>query len=277
MLTAVHIYRSETEHFDLTIGGAGSFKITNIDGLDPVPAVYNNVNLGDVGRANYGYGAIGTRTIKFHIALEPAWAAGVRVQELRNLLYSYFPVETLLSLRFFDSVLGEVKIEGKVEEISPIIFTDEPTVQVSVLCAKSQFESVTETVIANLPLTASGDYRESTIAYEGTAQTGFRYEVATPSGPVDYISAPGISLGYAPDLQAGQKALFSTVWDDRYLKYNTTGSTIVDYSDEAYFFSEREDHFLPGSNLVRFLVYIGSTVPNFTVQNVRWFNKYSSL
>jgi hypothetical protein len=72
------------------------------------------------------------------LGLNPNWVDQT-VASLRRVLYRYLMPEAWTKLRFFSDDMPTVDIEGYVESFDPNMFTQDPEIQVSIICPKPDF------------------------------------------------------------------------------------------------------------------------------------------
>lgn len=183
MITRMEVISAQPGVPDLPLGdfmpNDQAIQIRNIEGLGPVKA--------DITTTGYatGRGEISTgssmlkRNIVLTFGLTPNWVDQT-ITSLRHLLYAYFMPEIPVHLRFYLDELPSVYIDGIVESLEPNIFSQDPEIQISILCLKPDFIDVDETVLSG-PIVSGTP--EATINYIGTISTGFKVQITTPLDP----------------------------------------------------------------------------------------------
>jgi hypothetical protein len=165
-------------------------QIRNIEGLGPVKA--------DVALTPYATGrgelfqgsSTPKRNIVLTLGLNPNWTDQT-MASLRQLLYRYFMPENWGTFKFFTNEIPPVYINGVVESFEPNIFSQDPEIQVSILCPKPDFIDSGATFVNGVSGGLIGA-APVTIEYEGTAPTGFIIRV-TPTNPLaEYSGNIGI-------------------------------------------------------------------------------------
>jgi hypothetical protein len=142
-------------------------EIRNIDGLGPVKSEISTTPFA-TGRGNLFQDAFtGMRNIVITFGLNPNWA-DQSITSLRQLLYSYFMVERFVTLQFSSDELPTVQIKGIVESLEPNMFSQDPEIQVSILCPSPDFLDVNLTTI-----TGEVNDAEVVVDYVGTVRSGF--------------------------------------------------------------------------------------------------------
>lgn len=108
--------------------------ITNIDGLGPAQANINLTDMATVDGGKFSSARQQTRNIvfTFQLMMEPT------VEDVRITLYKYFPIKKNITVRFrTDRRIAEAT--GYVESITPDIFQEKVTCQVSIICPDPNF------------------------------------------------------------------------------------------------------------------------------------------
>jgi len=184
VLTKMEVFSSNPSAPELPLGGFmpndDTVQIRSIDGLGPVKAEITSTNLA-AGRGEVPQGSsTGKRNIVMNLGLNPDW----RVQTLtalRQRLYAYFMPEEWCKLRFFSDEMPTVDIEGVVESVEPNIFSQDPEIQISVICFRPDFIEADTTVYFG---TVDDGTTELEFDYIGTVTTGFELRIdRTPANP----------------------------------------------------------------------------------------------
>lgn len=186
-------YLGEEIVLDLMNPWKNGLAITDIEGIGVVKATINYTEnaSGDGGR--YNSSRIGTRNIVFTI--RPLSIGFQTVEDSRQLLYRYFHIKQLVTLDF-TTERRHARITGYVEDNDPNIFSDEESVQISIICAdpyfydlkdggetevsfsgtEALFEFPFENNSTSSDLIEFGEItfrREQLIQYNGSAEVGF--------------------------------------------------------------------------------------------------------
>lgn len=157
-------------------------KLLSIDGLGPVKSDIASTPFATGRGEQYQGGSTGKRNIVLTFGLDPNWIDQT-IFSLRQQLYRYFMPENWVRLNFFASaIVPDVYIYGVVESLDPNIFSQDPQIQVSILCHKPDFISVTSTILSGttglLPVTGEPDASLATvIEYAGTVPSGFEVRI----------------------------------------------------------------------------------------------------
>lgn len=138
---AVTNHNRESLTMDLFHPEYTGLNITNIEGLGPVQANINTMEMATVDGAIFSSSRQGTRNIVFTFKL----LMNPTVEDVRLKIYKYFPIKKLVTLRFkTDRRITETS--GYVESITPDIFQKEETCQVSIICMDPNFYASGDTV-----------------------------------------------------------------------------------------------------------------------------------
>ena len=230
MLTGIEV-RNKKGKLVLTLPVAASklgdpYITKDIEGLGPVKA-----DISTAGYANHDGGVlqasrVGLRNITFKVGYRPDYRSNQSVQTLRRELYSYFPPKGEVRLRILSDDYQSVDIVGTVESHDPVLFTQDPEVQISVLCVDPDLKAITETSISsfnNLPIIVS---------YFGTSASGFLFElfVNRPVSLVTLKNNVNPNIVYSTPLIAGDVLSISTIRGDKYVR-RTRGGVVTDDLD----------------------------------------------
>ncbi|ASR80276.1 minor tail protein [Arthrobacter phage Heisenberger] len=192
MLTSVEVYNAVGAFKALipvtAIQNDSPYVITEIGGIGPVKADILTSPYANQAGGFFQSARTGQRNITFKMAYGSVSKTGKTVETLRRELYSIFPPEGGLTLKFFNSEPGapnDVDIVGYVESIMPNIFSKEPEVMVSIICPKPYFYKPDF-------LTRTGWTRESLVVpYQGDAPVGFQAQLVVYSDITKVIISNG--------------------------------------------------------------------------------------
>ena len=223
LITRMEILNWHTSAPELPLGGFmpndDPVQIRNIDGLGPVAAAISSSPFA-TGRGELYQGAsTGKRNIVLTLGLNPNWNDQT-ISSLRQLLYKYLLPEQWTRLRFFSDDLPTVEIAGVVETFEPNIFSQDPEIQISILCPKPDFVDVDATFLAG---TVGDGSTELEIDYIGTVFTGFEFRVRSSTALAEYSGNFIIRNQHANGDQAFQ-VLSVTVNPDMYFSLNSVRS-----------------------------------------------------
>ncbi len=158
------------EHVDNTLALDDSpFQITNIEGLGFVKADLASTARVNVPGETLTGASVGKRNIIIDFRLNPNWAIQ-SIADLRRTLYKYFRPTDSVELTFnSDEAPTPVHIFGTIESMEPEMFTQEPIIQVSILCYEPNFKALTP--IVHTGTTAA--YQSITLDNPGIEPVGF--------------------------------------------------------------------------------------------------------
>lgn len=139
MIKAVTVtnYLGESLTLELSNPFDIGINVRSIEGIGPPKGNvnYTEIASGDGGQFNSARASI--RNITMQLGLMPV----PTVEEARHRVYKYFPLDQQVTLRFeTDKRLCE--ITGWVEECEPDIFSDDETIDISIVCPDPYFYSV---------------------------------------------------------------------------------------------------------------------------------------
>ncbi len=253
------------------------YLVQNIDGLDPVKATLVSSSSAGVDGEQYQSARRETRNIKLTIGLEPDPLMDT-VRGLRKRLYGYFMPKSEVTLTFYDDEGPTVNVVGRVESLEASLFTQEPAVDISIICYDPDF---VDPVTVHLP--ASGQTLQTTsstsdtvISYDGSVSTGtvITLNVDRTLGDFTIYHQPPNDdlrqLDFSAPLVAGDVLTISSVIGDKGVTLTRAGSQ----SSLLYGMSPQSSwiELMPGDN--RLHIYAtGAGVP-YTIDYV---NKYGGL
>lgn len=179
-----------------TLAATDPVQIRDIKGLEPVKAAISTQALGTTAKSNRGEAyqgsSVGARNIVLTMGLNPDWHDQT-VEGLRQLLYAYFMTPLWCKLRFFSDIRPPVDIEGYVESMDPNIFSEDPEVQVSIICPKPDFIDASSTLIYG---EVDDGTLENEFNYIGTVDTGLELRVEQTAGNPTYTGSLQVIVNY---------------------------------------------------------------------------------
>ena len=225
MITRMEVLNWHTAAPELPLGGFmpndDPVQILNIEGLGPVTAAISSSPFA-TGRGELYQGAsTGKRNIVLTLGLNPNWEDQT-ISSLRQLLYKYLLPEQWTRLRFFSDHLPTVDIAGVVETFEPNIFSQDPEIQVSILCPKPDFVDVDATFLTGQVDEPGTDELE--IDYIGTVATGFELRILS-SGVLESYSGNLIVRNKTISIAQAFQVLAVSIDPEKYLSLNTVKST----------------------------------------------------
>ncbi len=182
MITRMEVFSAQANAPGISLGGflanSDTVQIRNIEGLGPVKANLSSAPY-STGRGEYFQGSsTGTRNIVLTLGLNPNWVDQT-VSSLRRLLYTYFMTEQWVKLRIFTDDQPPVDIEGIVESCDPNIFSQDPEMQISIICHYPDFvEPDVVNLTGSVPSSlANGMPIENVLNYIGSVPSGFELRI----------------------------------------------------------------------------------------------------
>ena len=182
MIQRMEVFSSRPDVPILPLGGfmpsSDPVHVLNVEGLGPVKAEITSTPFA-TGRGELFQGSTtGKRNIVMTLGLNPDWE-NQTMSTLRQLLYSYLMPEQWVKLKFFSDHLPTCAIEGYVESFEPNMFSQDPEVQVSIICPKPDFIEENATILNG---TVDDGTIEVVYEYIGTVETGLELRIdSTPT------------------------------------------------------------------------------------------------
>ena len=269
MLTRLNV-RSDVNITSLALSlqdAANGYIVKDIQGLDPVKATITSSPFAGLDGEQFQASRREARNIVMTIGIE-AYSGGATVEELRRALYSYFlPKRTVTLTFYFADMYGNIpagsvrQIEGQVESFETALFSKDPEIAISIMCFDPNFSGGgTYTVNGN---TTSGS-TEQTIEYDGTVETGFKFELNVNRAMSDFVmtvrrpNSTQESLTFAMSLLNGDKVTINTDPKNKYatlLRGGVESSVLYAVAPTS-----KWPKLYPGENYLRVLVS-GASVP----------------
>lgn len=260
---------------------SAGFVVKNIAGLTPVKATLVSSSFANVDGEQYHSSRRDARNIVFTLGLKPDYAV-TDVETLRDQLYGYFMPKstTLLTFTAFDKFTQnfaeqskDFDIAGRIESCDGDIFTEDPELQVSVMCYDPDFYDPTEIVVDGATVF---DLTESIVTYDGTVDTGVIFTLSPNrdlSAFTIFHQPPDGSLrtiDFSFPLLAGDTLAISSVPGSKYAQRTSGGvqsSVLYGISPQSGWLTLE-----PGDNKIR--VYAEGTPIPYTIE---YTNKYGGL
>lgn len=132
---SLKIENSNGEMFELT-HDTKNYYITDVEGLTPPPTVVNTATAGIIDGTFFNSARVEQRNIVITVVL-----AG-DIEANRQRLYKIFPRKTPCTV-YFKNKNRNVKIEGYVEMLEGSLFSQQETMQISIICPRPYFEALT--------------------------------------------------------------------------------------------------------------------------------------
>lgn len=234
--------------------------VDEVEGLDPVKATLVSSSFAGADGEQYHSSRRESRNIKIKLGLEPDYIE-TTVADLRSRLYAFFMPKSESFLRFWMDSGLYVDIAGRVESAQAPLFTQEPGVDVSVMCFNPDF-------IDPNPISISGTSTalnvDTVIPYLGTVDTGVVFTVrpdrAVPQFTIYHEPPDGTlrQLDFSTALSAGDVLRISTVTGAKSVtltRGNTVSSVLYGMSPQSNWIELQ-----PGDNRLRLYVE-GAPIP----------------
>lgn len=154
--------------------------LRDITGIEPVTATINSKGYGEQDGEFYIGGHVPKRNIVMKFGLNASGGPS-SVSAARTLCYGYMMTKSKVQLRFLTDDHLPVEISGYVESLQPDRFSEDPAMQVSIICPKPNFLGELREVRGESGI----DPDEIEIAYNGNLATGIQF--ALDGGNADYV------------------------------------------------------------------------------------------
>lgn len=265
MITLIEARTLQGTLLSLPLGDVSAgYSVQKVAGLDPVKATIVSSSYATADGEQYQSSRREKRNIVIGLGFETDYVSN-SVRSLRKRLYEFFQPKSYVSLRFYDDDGLTVNISGRVESFDSDLFSEDPTVDISILCFDPDFANVN-------PVTISGSTVNSTtnrlIRYDGDIETGFTLTLNVNQSLTEFTiyntGEDGLtkSLDIQASLVSGDVVTISTVSGAKSVKLTRSGVT----TSLLYGMTTQSDwiEFFPGDN--RFRVYItGSTTISYSI------------
>lgn len=153
--------------------------LRDITGLEPVTAAINSKGYGEQDGEFYIGGHLPKRNIVMKFGLNASSPASVA--NARTLCYGYMMTKSKVQLRFLTDEHVPLEITGYVESIQPDRFSEDPAMQVSIICPKPNLVTDRREVRGNSGVSPA----EVEILYNGNLATGISFIL--DMGTHDYV------------------------------------------------------------------------------------------
>ena len=146
-MVTVTNYLGESITMELGSPEKSGFLIQNIEGLGPSKATINLTELTTSDGSVFNSARVNSRNILFTLKL----LSDPNVETTRQKTYKYFPIKKNIKLEF-ETDNRNCEIYGVVESNEPVIFSNQETTQISILCPDPYFYSkeINNTVFAGI-------------------------------------------------------------------------------------------------------------------------------
>ena len=244
---------------------SGGINLVDVSGLDPVKATLTSSNFALQAGAVFQSARREARniTIKMGVVPDPATQT---VSSIKRKIYSVFREGTKILMKFYDDdptppVSDGYQIYGYVETCTGPIFTQDPEVNISVMCFDPNFfdsEAVTVTGLT------TADAAPTAIDYAGTTEAGLTLTLnvnrSLSEFQINQVDADGNSwtMDVVALFEVGDVVTITTMSGNRtasLLRAGVTTSIVYAVSPQATWLQ-----LSPGSNTIQF-VATGAAIP----------------
>lgn len=210
----------------LTFNMSGSeYIVKNIDGLGPVKSEVTTMGVPTEAGSRFMTARDVARNIVLTIGFQPNYGLGSSYEGLRRALYAALVPSTKVQLIFTDSVLGVMTIDGYVETHEPDIFSQDPQVQISVICPTPYFTGTPG--YQSFPIASGPSF---SLNYPGDVPVGFIFDadfigntsqLYVGNQPVVYFGFVNFNFSFLN----GDHVYFNTIPGDRDATYERSAAT----------------------------------------------------
>jgi len=255
---------------------SSGLRVAKVEGLDPVKASLVSSGFANSDGEIFQSSRRETRNIKFNIELDPTAESGDTIRDLRKKLYRFFMPESEVRLTFVLEEGLDVDIVGRVESCETDHFSQEPAVDISIICFDPDFVDPTPIVVTGM---TTADAAPKIIEYEGTVEVG----VVVTLGPIVEAIPDFVLYHTLPNdevrtlefdnitLAVGDTLTISTVFGSKGATLTHNGSS----SSALYGISPQSNWIAlePGENQLKLF----SSVAGGSPWTVGYLNKYGGL
>lgn len=275
MLQQILLTNSQGSILELNLNDVSSgIVVDSVDGLDPVKATLVSSSFSTLDGGRFQSSRRDVRNIVLHLAIEPNWALET-VQTVRKRIYDFFMPKSKIMFQFYDSLTGlnSADISGYVESCETPLFSQEPMVDVSIMCYDPDFVDHNVTTVSQSTVATSATFN---IDYTGTVETGIKFALnlnrSLSEFTIKSTTGDGTvrTMDFAYALVSGNVLEVSTVPGNKYVDLIVSGvRTPILYSLARL---SKWIDLQPGSNI--FNVYaVGAAIP-FTIS---YYKRYGGL
>lgn len=268
MITLIEVRTPQGTLLSLPLSDTSDgYSVQDVDGLDPVKATIVSSAFAATDGEQYQSSRREKRNITMKIGIESDYSTN-SVRELRKRLYGFFLPKSEVDLRFYDDEGLVVNIPGRVEYCQTALFTNEPAVDISIICFDSDF-------LDNVSSSFSGNTVSSTaetlIQYDGEIETGFVFTLNVNRTLTEFTIYNRMeddtiqSLDVQASLVAGDVVTVSTVSGDKRVTLTRSGLT----SSLLYAQSGSWIELFPGDNHFRAYA-VGAAIPYTVAYTARY-------
>lgn len=203
----------------------GGYQVAEIDGLGPVKATIVSSSFPGADDEIYQSAKRGARNIKIKVDLDPDFSPDTYTT-LRQRLYSYLMPKSFVTLRFFMTSGLYVDIVGIVEDLSTPLFDEDPQVDISIMCHKSDFLDPRVITVEGLTV---DDNTWTEVVYPGSVESGtvitMNVNRSVPAFTIYKRDDSGTiaQLDFSGDLQNGDTLVVSSLRGNKGITHTRAG------------------------------------------------------
>jgi hypothetical protein len=149
---------------------SNGFIVKEIDGLDPVKSNIVSSEFANIEGQQYQANSRETRNVIIKLGYAPNFGIGETIRVLRSRLYQFFMTGMEVTLTFHMADGLSVQTTGRVEDCAAPLFSQEPQMDISIICFNPDFID-TELQHISGPMTII-DTEPYVFTYEGTVPVG---------------------------------------------------------------------------------------------------------
>lgn len=212
------------------------YQVADIDGLDPVKATFVSTSYAGQDGEQFQSARRGSRNIVIKLDLDPDFVENTYTT-LRKDLYSYFMPKSMVKLRFYMTTGLFVDIDAYVETVSAPMFEQDPNVEISLMCFKSDF---IDPRMVTLTGNTVSDGTNTPINYPGSVEAGLVMTMSVnrnlDSFSMYNIGEDGVlqQVDFSTDLIAGDILVISSLRGSKGITLTRSGvSSSVLYGRSA--------------------------------------------
>lgn len=239
---------------DLTLSFWNSdngYLIEDMTNLGPVKSNISTTDYADFPGSRYQSSRRGDRNIVLTLGLEPGNLLGKTVEQLREDLYRYFPMDKELELVFTyeDPALYPKYIRCHVESADPSIFDKDTKFVISLICPDPDFRT---TYLDLYSPTHAQLLAGFTVNYAGIIPVGFNLQSTLPDdleAPYSLVCTPtgreAMTLGFNNSVRDGGLLEINTLPGERFAKFK--GESLL----ATMYYWSKWPVLYPGNNVIK--------------------------
>ena len=189
MFTKVEVTNSQGALLTLQLGDTtNGINVLEVAGLDPVKATLVTNSFANQDGVIYLSSRRDARNITMKLGFDPD-PATTTLRALRSTLFSFFRPKSQIKLKFFvddtDDVLEDgYVIFGRVETSTSPMFSQEPEVDVSIMCFDPDFIDPVPVVVSGM---TTADTTPTYFPYNGTSETGIVFSLNVTAALSEFV------------------------------------------------------------------------------------------